>query len=681
MKANLHKTLKSVLLAGLLALAVVLFPLKSEALTVQEVPNPRQVYGGWVTDTAEILTDSTEAQLNEMIEQLETKNGTELAVVTVPETAPAASPKEFTTELFNYWGIGKKGQDNGVLFLISVGDRRVEIETGYGVEAILPDAKVGQIIQRKIVPRFKQGDFEGGILAGTQALIGNIDAYYKLYPSPNSDRPWFSYIPVYIWFIGTLGLALSLLSYIWLLLMANRPLRLEVSAIAERSEGDAVTASQRLQAQQYRQNKPLVERYRWIFELSLSLVVVAVVYLIFWVFYAIVFIGSPTPIIWLIVALLIGVFLISSALVQSRRYSAVKRRSLLRLRQTLKIWGFSGILLSLSAILFIDTSSSASLLMIALAIGALSFFSLKLSFLNLNLITSGQSFWRRRIWKDRLFGGIEIPCNQCGKKMKKLTENELKAYLERPQQVAQELGSVEFIAWKCPKCQPSLTFPGIHLRSYFTKQSTFENCPTCKELTVVHTEKILQTETWDREGKKLIQQQCHCCNYSTQYDRIIPVKPLPKNAILVPPTSGRTRRADMQLKSPVHCQQCHYPMEEAALKQFEANLSQLERVAQKIGSLKFKGWHCSHCGQLAKNCHICVYPSQESKYKECPNCQELTVLVTKKTVSAATYYSEGKLAIEEKCQCCNYQKETYQSTKYRTKIVKSEENRFDTAPS
>ncbi|KST68298.1 TPM domain-containing protein [Mastigocoleus testarum] len=172
MKINLLKKLESTLLASSLCLAVFLFPLKSEALTVQEVPNPRQeVYGAWVTDMAEILTDSTEAQLNQMIEELEAKNGTEIAVVTVAETAPAASPKEFTTELFNYWGIGKKEQDNGVLFLISVGDRRVEIETGYGVEGILPDAKVGKIIDTKIKPQFKQGDFDGGTLAGTKALV------------------------------------------------------------------------------------------------------------------------------------------------------------------------------------------------------------------------------------------------------------------------------------------------------------------------------------------------------------------------------------------------------------------------------------------------------------------------------------------------------------------------------
>jgi uncharacterized protein len=64
--------------------------------------------------------------------------------------------------------IGKKRQDNGVLVLISVGDRRVEIETGYGVEALLPDAKVGNIIDTQIIPYFKKGDFAGGTLAGTK---------------------------------------------------------------------------------------------------------------------------------------------------------------------------------------------------------------------------------------------------------------------------------------------------------------------------------------------------------------------------------------------------------------------------------------------------------------------------------------------------------------------------------
>ena len=174
MKALVFKPHPVIWLSSL-CVAFCLVPFSGLALTVQEVPNPRQVSGGWVTDKAEILQPETETQLNQMIARLEAKNGAEIAVVTVPETAPAASPKEFTTNLFNYWKIGKKGQDNGVLFLISVKDRRVEIETGYGVEGILPDGKVGNIIETQITPRFRQKDFDGGTLAGTRAIIVSLE--------------------------------------------------------------------------------------------------------------------------------------------------------------------------------------------------------------------------------------------------------------------------------------------------------------------------------------------------------------------------------------------------------------------------------------------------------------------------------------------------------------------------
>lgn len=156
--------------------STVLFtPLKSQALTVEEVVNPQKTNGGWVTDMADILSDKTETELNRMITNLEQAEGTEIAVVTVPETTPADSPKAFATQLFNYWGIGKAEINNGVLFLISTGDRRVEIETGYGIESILPDAQVGNIINTKITPQYKQGNFDRGTLDGTSALISALN--------------------------------------------------------------------------------------------------------------------------------------------------------------------------------------------------------------------------------------------------------------------------------------------------------------------------------------------------------------------------------------------------------------------------------------------------------------------------------------------------------------------------
>ena len=173
----MKNTLKKTVFLSLLGSTLLLAPISSQALTIEEVSNPRTTYGGWVTDMADILSDRTEVELNHLITDLEATNGTEIAVVTVPETAPTKSPKVFATKLFNYWGIGKAEKNNGILFLISVGDRRVEIETGYGMEGILPDAKVGNIIDNKITPQFKQGNFDRGTLDGTKALISALDPW------------------------------------------------------------------------------------------------------------------------------------------------------------------------------------------------------------------------------------------------------------------------------------------------------------------------------------------------------------------------------------------------------------------------------------------------------------------------------------------------------------------------
>lgn len=162
----------------------------SAAIDIESVPNPRD-NDGWVTDMADMLSPSQEAELNEIISTLEAREGHEIAVVTVTETEPAATPKAFATELFNTWGIGKEEADNGILFLVSKGDRRTEIEVGYGLEATLPDAKVGEILRSRVTPEFKQGNFDVGILNGTEALttVLNGDTLTPLAGTPTQSQP------------------------------------------------------------------------------------------------------------------------------------------------------------------------------------------------------------------------------------------------------------------------------------------------------------------------------------------------------------------------------------------------------------------------------------------------------------------------------------------------------------
>lgn len=174
-------TIKRAFWVIFLCLVLISFPQPSLAVTVQDVPNPQEQYiRGWVTDMANLLDPNTKLRLNQIISKLERQNGTEIAVVTVPETAPAATSKEFATKLFKAWGIGKQGINNGVLILISKNDRRVEIETGYGIEKILPNARVGEIINKEIIPCFKQNNYSGGTLAGTLALVMALQKQHEL---------------------------------------------------------------------------------------------------------------------------------------------------------------------------------------------------------------------------------------------------------------------------------------------------------------------------------------------------------------------------------------------------------------------------------------------------------------------------------------------------------------------
>jgi uncharacterized protein len=102
--------------------------------------------------------------------------------------------EEYSHRVSTTWKLGRKGTDNGVLLLVVPGERRIRIEVGYGLEGTLTDAKSSQIVRREIVPRFKSGDFAGGIAAGLKAIMGTIEGTYTQ-PTETRDTseqkgPW-----------------------------------------------------------------------------------------------------------------------------------------------------------------------------------------------------------------------------------------------------------------------------------------------------------------------------------------------------------------------------------------------------------------------------------------------------------------------------------------------------------
>lgn len=138
-------------------------------LTIRTIPDPKQHGGGYVSNPDGILTAAETAKLNAVIADLEKKATVQIAVAVVQSIGDAV-PKTFATDLFNYWGVGHAGNDNGLLLLVVVGQKRWEIETGYGLEGVLPDAKCAAIGRTHMLPHFKNGAYGEGVIAGIAAI-------------------------------------------------------------------------------------------------------------------------------------------------------------------------------------------------------------------------------------------------------------------------------------------------------------------------------------------------------------------------------------------------------------------------------------------------------------------------------------------------------------------------------
>ena len=127
-----------------------------------------------VTDLTGTLTADQRGALEQKLAALESRKGSQLAVLLVPTTQPE-TVEQYALRVFDQWKLGRKGVDDGVLLVIAKNDRKLRIEVGYGLEGALPDAIARRIIEEEIVPPFKQGNFYGGVGAGTDRIIKLIE--------------------------------------------------------------------------------------------------------------------------------------------------------------------------------------------------------------------------------------------------------------------------------------------------------------------------------------------------------------------------------------------------------------------------------------------------------------------------------------------------------------------------
>ncbi|MFH0791415.1 MAG: TPM domain-containing protein [Candidatus Omnitrophota bacterium] len=142
--------------------SIIFFPL---FVFAQDIPKPI----GWINDFANVISPEYKNKLTSLIEEVEQKTTAEIAVVTINSIAPY-DEKEYARRLFDNWNPGKKGKDNGVLVLLAIKERRWRIETGYGLEGILPDSRCGEIGRNYMVPYFKNGGYNEGLYYGIAAI-------------------------------------------------------------------------------------------------------------------------------------------------------------------------------------------------------------------------------------------------------------------------------------------------------------------------------------------------------------------------------------------------------------------------------------------------------------------------------------------------------------------------------
>lgn len=136
------------------------------------VPEPR----GYLSDYAGVLSPEGKNAVNALCAKMKNEGTADYAVLIV-KNIENGDIKGFAQAVFDKWKIGEKGKDNGLLMVVSVEDKKIRIQTGYGLEGVLPDGLVGGIIDSEILPGFKAGNYDEGVYRGSVAL------YKKLNPA------------------------------------------------------------------------------------------------------------------------------------------------------------------------------------------------------------------------------------------------------------------------------------------------------------------------------------------------------------------------------------------------------------------------------------------------------------------------------------------------------------------
>ncbi len=173
-----------------------LFAHKVLSLSIPEKPS------GYINDYANLLSPPAKEKLKNILYNFEKETTNQVVIVTF-NSLNGESPENFSIHLAEKWKIGTKKNDNGIILLIFKKEHEVRIEVGYGLEGVLPDIKADQIIRNEIIPAFKEGDFDSGILNGVNGIIKATKREYFNTSSRESEGNNYNLLPIiaFLYFI------------------------------------------------------------------------------------------------------------------------------------------------------------------------------------------------------------------------------------------------------------------------------------------------------------------------------------------------------------------------------------------------------------------------------------------------------------------------------------------------
>ncbi len=450
---------------------------------VETVPNPQVLNGTFLSNPDSILSRQEGEVINFVLQRIEDSSGVEAAVV-VLNSIGKEDTKNFRYKLFNHWGIGKKGKDNGLLLLIVKDQRTWDFETGYGLESVLPDGRLKIIGERLLVPQFKKDSMMMGIVQALLAIervihndstiitaldqnttTSGSEKEYVFIPDENErylyngevPLSWIHEIHLYCW--AGYGIFLAMVVYSFFDKKKHKNFLTKTNDVNEIKTGIPISYS------------------RWIFFYILLPISIPLASYSFMPSYFSEFTDFSN-------LLFLGTYVVISLLVLERMLRAShycrhenKQTYIGKLREK----NGTGLLIFLS-LLF-------------------PFFMIP--------------YFAWISYKKQRIRNQPFPCINCGTVMYKLGKEEEKKHLSAGQQKEEELKSVEHDIWSCGQCQQLQKF------AYVSEGGSYTNCTSCGYRTALnHKSVTLVAATYYDIGKERKEYSCKNCgsNYSKEID-------------------------------------------------------------------------------------------------------------------------------------------------------------------